>query len=58
VLRPEVIRKRLQKLEEYLTILERIRRYSLEEFLAEPERPPRLRRGLRTVPVRLNHPHT
>lgn len=45
-------------LREYLTILERIRRYSLEEFLAEPERPPRLRRGLRTVPVRPNHPHT
>jgi uncharacterized protein YutE (UPF0331/DUF86 family) len=37
MLRPEVIRKRLQKLEEYLSILERIRGYSHEVFLADPE---------------------
>jgi len=38
VLRPEVIRRRLQKLDEYLAILAGLRGYSLEEFLANPER--------------------
>ena len=38
VLRPEVIRRRLQKLDEYLAILDGLRGYSLEEFLANPER--------------------
>lgn len=38
MLRPEAVRKRLQKLEEYLNILERLRCYSLDEFLANPER--------------------
>jgi uncharacterized protein YutE (UPF0331/DUF86 family) len=32
-----VIRKRLAKLEECLTILAALRRYSLDEFLADPE---------------------
>ena len=38
MLRPEVIRRRLGKLEEYLGILERTRHYSLQEFLDDPER--------------------
>lgn len=38
MLRPEVIRKRLNKLEEYLTILEGMQKYALDEFLTEPER--------------------
>ena len=35
---PEVVRRRLQKLDEYLAVLEQSRGYSLAEFLAEPER--------------------
>lgn len=38
MLRPEVIRKRVQKLEEYLAILERYRGYLREEFLRDPEK--------------------
>ena len=38
MVRPEVIQKRLAKVEEYLTILKGIQRYALEEFLADPER--------------------
>jgi uncharacterized protein YutE (UPF0331/DUF86 family) len=38
MVRPEVIRKRLNKLDEYLNILQNIRRYTLNEFLADPER--------------------
>jgi uncharacterized protein YutE (UPF0331/DUF86 family) len=38
MLRPEVIRRRLEKLTEHLLVLERMRRYGLEEFLEEPER--------------------
>lgn len=38
MLHPEVIRKRLQKLEEYLAILERLRGYGRDEFLSNPER--------------------
>jgi len=38
MVRPEVIHKRLGKVEEYLTILKKIRRYSLDEFLADPEK--------------------
>ncbi len=38
MVRPEVIRKRLNKLDEYLSILRRMQRYTLEEFVAEPER--------------------
>ncbi|MCS7294698.1 MAG: DUF86 domain-containing protein [Dehalococcoidia bacterium] len=37
-LRPEVLRRRLQRLDEALQFLERSRRYTLEEFLADPER--------------------
>jgi uncharacterized protein YutE (UPF0331/DUF86 family) len=36
--RPEVLRRRLARLEEYLGILRRLSAYSLEEFLASPER--------------------
>ena len=38
MVRPEVIRKRLDKLNEYLTILERMRNYDLDDFLGNPER--------------------
>jgi uncharacterized protein YutE (UPF0331/DUF86 family) len=38
VVRPEIIRKRLNKLDEYLVILEKARRYSWEEFVGNPER--------------------
>ena len=38
MLRPEVIRRRLQKLDEYLAILDGLRGYRLEKFLANPER--------------------
>ena len=38
MLRPEVIRRRLQKVDEYLTILDELHRYDLNEFLASPER--------------------
>ncbi len=38
MVRPDVIQKRLTKIQEYLKILEGLRRYSLEEFLASPER--------------------
>ena len=38
MVRPEVVRRRLEQLGEYLTILERYRRYDLEAFLADPER--------------------
>ena len=35
---PEVIRRRLQKVDEYLGILVGLRRYDLNEFLSSPER--------------------
>jgi uncharacterized protein YutE (UPF0331/DUF86 family) len=38
MVRPEVIRKRLNKIDEYLTVLQRLQRYGREEFLSEPER--------------------
>lgn len=38
MIRPEVIRKRLQKLQEYLAILDRIKGYDKAIFLADPER--------------------
>ncbi|MBX3707644.1 MAG: DUF86 domain-containing protein [Pseudomonadales bacterium] len=38
MVRPEVVRRRVARLGEYLTLLERYRRYTLDEFLAEPER--------------------
>ncbi|MGC8659932.1 MAG: type VII toxin-antitoxin system HepT family RNase toxin, partial [Desulfomonilaceae bacterium] len=34
----EILRKRINKLEEYLRILSRLSQYSYEEFIAEPER--------------------
>jgi uncharacterized protein YutE (UPF0331/DUF86 family) len=33
-----VVRRRLERLGEHLTVLERYRHYALDEFLAEPER--------------------
>ncbi len=38
MIRPEVLRRKLAQLDEYLTILERLRRYSRAEFLENPER--------------------
>ena len=38
MVRPEIIRKRLNKLDDYLGILENARRYSWEEFRGDPER--------------------
>ena len=38
MVRAEVLRRRLSKLDEYLGHLEAMRQYSAEEFLAEPER--------------------
>ena len=38
MVRAEVVRKRLNKLDEYLTILRSLQRYSFEEFIQEPER--------------------
>jgi uncharacterized protein YutE (UPF0331/DUF86 family) len=37
LVRPEVIRKRLNKLDEYLSILHSLRKYSFSEFVEEPE---------------------
>ncbi len=38
MVRQEVIRKRLNKLDEYLSILYRLQRYDLKQFLSDPER--------------------
>ena len=38
MVRHEVIRKRLNKIDEYLKVLKRLQAYSLEEFLGDPER--------------------
>jgi uncharacterized protein YutE (UPF0331/DUF86 family) len=38
LIRPEVVRKRLNKLDEYLAILCSDERYSLEQFSRNPER--------------------
>lgn len=37
MVRPEVIRKRLNKLDEYLSILHGLRKYSFSEFIEDPE---------------------
>lgn len=37
MVRQEVITKRLQKLDEYISILRKLKRYSYEEFIADPE---------------------
>jgi uncharacterized protein YutE (UPF0331/DUF86 family) len=38
VVKPEVIRKRLGKAEEYVQILRALQKYSFEEFVSDPER--------------------
>jgi uncharacterized protein YutE (UPF0331/DUF86 family) len=38
MVRPDVIRKRLEKLDEYLAILRQLQRYSYDEFIDNPER--------------------
>lgn len=35
---PEILRRRLNRLDDYLDVLERFQHYTLEEFLDEPER--------------------
>ncbi len=37
MVRPEVIRKRLNKLDEYLSILYNLRKYSFDDFTSDPE---------------------
>lgn len=37
MVKPDVIKKRLNSLEEYIEILKGLQKYSLEEFLADPE---------------------
>ena len=37
MVRAEVIRKRWGKLDEYLAILQELRRYTFEKFVADPE---------------------
>lgn len=37
MVRAEIIRKRLNKLDEYLSILHELQRYRFEEFIADPE---------------------
>lgn len=38
MVRPEVVRKRLNKLDEYLSILHGLKKYSFSEFVENPER--------------------
>ena len=38
MVRPEVIRKRLNNLDQYLSILETLQKYSFNEFIENPER--------------------
>ena len=38
MVRPEVIRKRVNKLDEYLSILQGLRKYSFDDFVSNPER--------------------
>lgn len=38
MVRREVIERRLKKLDEYLSVLSELQKYSLDDFLAEPER--------------------
>jgi len=37
MVKPEVIRKRLNKLDEYLSILKKMKKYARQEFLSDPE---------------------
>ena len=37
MVRPEVVRKRLNKLDEYLSILQGLQKYSFSEFAEDPE---------------------
>lgn len=37
MVRPEVIRKRLNKLDDYLSILYNLRKYSFDDFVSDPE---------------------
>ncbi len=37
MVKPEVIRKRLNKLDEYLSILKQMKKYTRQEFISDPE---------------------
>ena len=37
MVKPEVIRKRLNKLDEYLSILKQMKKYARQEFISDPE---------------------
>jgi uncharacterized protein YutE (UPF0331/DUF86 family) len=37
MVRPEILRKRMNRLDEYLKVLRQLQRYEREEFLSEPE---------------------
>ena len=37
MVRPEIIKKRLNKLDEYVSILKKFQKYSFEEFIGDPE---------------------
>jgi uncharacterized protein YutE (UPF0331/DUF86 family) len=37
MIRPEVLRKRLNKLDEYLSILRTLQKYTLDDFIGDPE---------------------
>jgi hypothetical protein len=39
MIQPAIIRRRLEKLDEYLAILRQLQRYSYEEFAAPPHLP-------------------
>ena len=38
MVRPEVVRKRLNKIDECMAVLQRLQRYGRDEFLSDPER--------------------
>jgi uncharacterized protein YutE (UPF0331/DUF86 family) len=37
MVKPEVVRRRFEKLDEYLTILNRLKKYSYEDLISDPE---------------------
>jgi uncharacterized protein YutE (UPF0331/DUF86 family) len=49
MVRPEILHKRMNKLDEYLVILHQLQRYEREEFLSNPEHYGSAERLLRLV---------
>jgi uncharacterized protein YutE (UPF0331/DUF86 family) len=54
MVRPEIIHKRLSKVEEYLTILKKIQRCPLDQFIADPEKYGSAERFLQLIIEALN----